>query len=147
MTRRPIQSPESRVANKWGWGAHCGGASRVQPSEKPVEQRTVRLFFLAPGSCAEKTFAFKAPKPVRQSRTTFAVPCQVECYSMDTLGLGIPHAGLVLLVRGVLFRRRKNQNTRSHRSLFTSSFAFMTRLKCMFIFDSTTRRFLGHDHW
>jgi hypothetical protein len=98
-----------------GLGSPLRGCGRVQASENPVEERD-RSSFFSSGVVRGEDFAFKAPKPVRQSRITFAVPCQVGCYSMDTLGLGIPHAGLVLLVRGDFFADENNQNTRLHRS-------------------------------
>ena len=96
-----------------GVGEPIAGYSRVQPSEKPVEQRTVRPFYCRSRVAPREDFAFKEPKPVRQSRATFVLPCQVQCYSIGTLGLDIPHAPRLTGAAGtgvVLHRQKQSEH-------------------------------------
>lgn len=106
MTRRPgpiqFNLCNQQFANIWGWGAHLWEWSRVQPSQ----QKTVRLFFFFSSRVVcKEDFAFKTPKPVRQSWTTFVVPCQVLRWSATLLAWAFPR-GTGAAGSWRLFRRR-----------------------------------------
>jgi len=119
----PIQSLESRVCEYVGLGSPLRDWNGVQPSGKPVEQRAVRLF-LALGRVFFQNTEARA--------SVLGHVCCPLSGGVLLSRLGHSHVGLVLLVRGVPFADENNQHMRSHRSFFTSWFAFTARLRRMF---------------